>query len=255
MKKAVKAAFIALIAFCSAGQVQAKTPKSNPSEAPTVSKAVTTAPKTTGWQCVTYARSITGLEIYGDAWTWWGKAQAKYETGFRPKPGAVLVFRPQGKMKLGHVAVVSTMITDRLIQVTHANWSPINGRRGQVEANVNVLDVSEAGDWSKVKVWYGPSNDMGTSTYTTYGFIYNDRFDAKPMLVAQTSEADMPPELRSALTPSSEEVAKREARVNVASASRTAVRVSARKTGQEAAALIEAVTEEKPVAKSAKAPN
>ncbi len=112
------------------------------------------------------------MQIFGDAYTWWQKATGKYDEGQAPKPGAVLVFRSQGKMKLGHVAVVSQVITDRYIQVTHANWSPVEGHRGRVEENVNVLDVSDKGDWSKVKVWYGPLNDLGTTVYSTYGFIY-----------------------------------------------------------------------------------
>ncbi|ESQ80246.1 CHAP domain-containing protein [Asticcacaulis sp. YBE204] len=124
------------------------------------------------WQCVTFARSITGMNIFGDAWTWWEGASGKYDKGFSPKAGAVLVFRPQGKMKLGHVAVVSQVVTERVIQITHANWSPINGSRGQVEKDVTVVDVSDKGDWSKVKVWYGPIADLGTTVYPTYGFIY-----------------------------------------------------------------------------------
>jgi len=140
------------------------------------------------WQCVTFARSITGMNIFGDAWTWWEKASGKYEKGFAPKPGAVLVFRPQGKMRLGHVAVVSQVITDRVIQITHANWSPIGGRRGQVEKDVTVVDVSDKGDWSKVKVWYGPIADVGTTVYPTYGFIYQAAQKGQEMgqsLVAQ----------------------------------------------------------------------
>ncbi|HVZ29073.1 MAG TPA: CHAP domain-containing protein [Asticcacaulis sp.] len=135
-------------------------------------------------QCVTFARNFTGMQIFGDAWTWWEKATGKYDEGQAPKPGAVLVFKSQGKMKLGHVAVVSQIITDRYIQITHANWSPVNGRRGQVEDHVNVLDVSEKGDWSKVKVWYGPLNDLGTTIYNTYGFIYNS---SQPAPAAQTA--------------------------------------------------------------------
>lgn len=124
------------------------------------------------WQCVTFARSITGMNIFGDAWTWWDGASGKYDKGQAPKAGAVLVFRPQGKMRLGHVAVVSQVVTERVIQITHANWSPIGGRRGQVEKDVTVVDVSDKGDWSKVKVWYGPIADVGTTVYPTYGFIY-----------------------------------------------------------------------------------
>jgi surface antigen len=123
-------------------------------------------------QCVPFARMISGIEIFGDAWTWWRQAAGKYAQGFTPKAGAVLVFKPNGVMTKGHVAVVSQVLTDRIIQVTHANWSLIDGSRGQVEKDVTVVDVSAAGDWSLVKVWYDPSRDLGSTTYPTFGFIY-----------------------------------------------------------------------------------
>jgi surface antigen len=126
------------------------------------------------WQCVPFARLASGIQIFGDAWTWWRQAAGRYETGFQPKSGAVLCFKPYGKMKLGHVAVVNQVITDRVIQISHANWSRIGGTRGQIEKNVTVIDVSPAGDWSVVKVWYDPVRDLGGTTYPTYGFIYPD---------------------------------------------------------------------------------
>jgi len=128
----------------------------------------------TYWQCVPFARLISGVQIYGDAWTWWRQAVGKYETGSAPTAGAVLVFKPTGKMRLGHVAVVSQVLTDRVIQITHANWSRIGGTRGQIEKDVTVIDVSPTGDWSQVKVWYDPVRDLGSSTYPTHGFIYQD---------------------------------------------------------------------------------
>ena len=124
------------------------------------------------WQCVPFARMISGIQIFGDAWTWWQKAAGRYAQGFTPKAGAVLVFKPNGVMNKGHVAVVSQVLTDRVIQVTHANWSIIDGSRGQVERDVTVVDVSPAGDWSQVKVWYDPIRDLGKTVYPTYGFIY-----------------------------------------------------------------------------------
>src|ERR1700761_9436350 len=124
------------------------------------------------WQCVPFARMISGIQLFGDAWTWWQQAAGKYAQGFTPKAGAVLVFKPSGVMNKGHVAVVSQVLTDRIIQVTHANWSVIDGSRGQVERDVTVVDVSPAGDWSQVKVWYDPIRDLGTTVYPTYGFIY-----------------------------------------------------------------------------------
>ena len=93
------------------------------------------------WQCVPFARMISGIQLFGDAWTWWQQAAGKYAQGFTPKSGAVLVFKPSGVMNKGHVAVVSQVLTDRIIQVTHANWSLIDGARGHVERDVTVVDV------------------------------------------------------------------------------------------------------------------
>jgi len=127
------------------------------------------------WQCVPFARLMSGIQIFGDARTWWGQAVGKYDTGFTPKAGAVLCFKPTARMNLGHVAFVSQVLTDRVIQVTHANWSVMNGARGQVEQDVTVVDVSAAGDWSQVKVWYDPIRDLGTTVYPTHGFIYQNQ--------------------------------------------------------------------------------
>jgi surface antigen len=126
------------------------------------------------WQCVPFARLMSGIQIFGDARTWWSQAVGKYDTGFVPRSGAVLCFKPTARMNLGHVAFVSQVLTDRVIQVTHANWSVIDGGRGQVEKDVTVVDVSPAGDWSQVKVWYDPIRDLGTTVYPTHGFIYQN---------------------------------------------------------------------------------
>ena len=227
MKKTVSAFAFALLTLCTVGSVEAKEKAHKTGKAPAVKVAHKSTADSAYLQCVTFARQFTGMQIFGDAWTWWGKATNRYEEGSRPKPGAVLVFKAQGKMSRGHVAVVSQIITDRYIQVTHANWSPINGRRGQVEDNVNVMDVSESGDWSKVKVWYGPSNDLGTTVYPTYGFIYQDaaqvRMGDKVTTIAQpetvapaaahpaqqialnsnmnSAPAELPADLKAALSP------------------------------------------------------
>jgi len=140
------------------------------------------------WQCAQFARMFSGIQIFGDAWTWWEQAIGKYARGFTPEAGSVLVFKPFGPMSRGHVAVVSQVLTDRIIQVTHANWSPVEGRRGQIENNVTVVDVSPLGDWSRVKVWYKPSGDLGTTSYPTYGFVY--KAAANAITAAQTATAN-----------------------------------------------------------------
>jgi surface antigen len=167
------------------------------------------------WQCVPFARLISGIQIFGDARTWWGQAVGKYETGGRPEAGSVLCFKPTQRMRLGHVAVVSRVLTDRVIQISHANWSIIEGGRGKIEKEVTVVDVSPQGDWSEVKVWYDPLRDLGTSIYPTYGFIYpnaqatalaaaNDKFGragAAALSVAQSAANQVVQAVRPGVSP------------------------------------------------------
>ncbi|MEG3084981.1 CHAP domain-containing protein [Sphingomonas sp. PB2P12] len=147
------------------------------------------------WQCVTFARSVSGIEIRGNANTWWDQAAGRYERGHSPKAGSVLAFSPTSRMRVGHVAMVSKVVSDREVLLTHANWS----RPGAVETNVRAIDVSDAGDWSKVKVWYGPQGDLGTSVYPTKGFIYSghapagDTFDAPVQPSYQMASATRAP--------------------------------------------------------------
>ena len=95
-----------------------------------------------GLQCVPYARALTGVEIRGDAHTWWDQAAGKYDRGNQPKVGAVLAFPPHGNMRLGHVAAVRRVLDDRTIIISHANWSTIGGVRGHIEEDVRAIDVS-----------------------------------------------------------------------------------------------------------------
>jgi len=141
------------------------------------------------WECVPFARLVSGIQIFGDAWTWWSQAAGRYQTGYTPRAGAVLCFKPFGRMRLGHVAVVSQVLTDRIIQISHANWSLIEGDRGHVERNVTVVDVSPHGDWSLVKVWNDPTGNLGTTVYPTYGFIYDDPVSAVSARIAEASNA------------------------------------------------------------------
>lgn len=125
-----------------------------------------------GLQCVPYARALSGVQIRGDAHEWWGKAAGHYERGNRPRVGAVMSFHPYGKMRLGHVAAVRRIIDNRTIIISHANWSTINGHRGHIEQNVRAVDVSEANDWSRVRVWYTPNAALGGTAWPVNGFIY-----------------------------------------------------------------------------------
>lgn len=125
-----------------------------------------------GLECVPFARAMSGIQIFGNAWTWWEQASGRYEEGESPRVGAVLVFRPRGPMHLGHVAVVSRIVSSRILMITHANWSRIGGVRGQIERDVTLVDDSPANDWSRVRVWWKGAQGLGTSSYPVYGFIY-----------------------------------------------------------------------------------
>ena len=135
------------------------------------------------WQCAPYAREVSGIQIRGNANTWWGQAAGRYERGNTPKAGAVLAFDATRRMRVGHVAMVSKVVNEREVLLTHANWS----RPGRVETDVRAVDVSAAGDWSQVKVWYGPQGGLGTSSYPTRGFIYADHAGADQIQVAAKS--------------------------------------------------------------------
>lgn len=134
-------------------------------------------------QCVPYARTVSGIQIYGDAHTWWGQAAGKYARGDRPKVGAVMAFKPHGRMELGHVAAVSQIIDSRTVLLRHANWSLINGARGQIENDVRAIDVSDSNDWSKVRVWFAPIQGIGGTAWPVQGFIYNEKPGSRSMLL------------------------------------------------------------------------
>lgn len=146
--------------------------------------ALSSTAEARGWQCVTYARSITDFSIRGNANTWWNQAAGRYERGRAPAPGAILAFKSNAASRLGHVAVVREVVSDRELVIDHANWT----RRGGVERNARAIDVSEAGDWSAVKVSYG--SGMGTRVNPIYGFIYanNAPRDAAPSVQSASVE-------------------------------------------------------------------
>lgn len=124
-------------------------------------------------QCVQYVRLATSVPLKGDAWTWWAKApRAGFTRGKTPEPGAILVMKRTDRLPRGHVAVVADVIGPREILIDHANWAPRRGQRGRVETGVRAIDVSAANDWSRVRVWYAPADELGTRVYPAYGFIY-----------------------------------------------------------------------------------
>jgi hypothetical protein len=119
-------------------------------------------------QCVPFARQESGIDIYGDANTWWMQAAGRYPRSSSPATGSVLVMRGYNDSSRGHVAVVRRVVSSRIILVDHANWM----NHGEITVNVPVLDVSDANDWSQVRVWWIPLSQWGARIYSTEGFIH-----------------------------------------------------------------------------------
>ena len=127
-------------------------------------------PAAAALQCVPYARAQSGIEIRGNAGTWWAQAEGRYNRGSEPRVGAVMVLQPSRAMPIGHVAMVAEIVDDRTIYLNHANWSG----PGRIERRALAVDVSANGDWSSVRVWYGPSGSLGIRSNPVFGFIYNE---------------------------------------------------------------------------------
>ena len=79
-----------------------------------------------------------------------------------------MAFSTSSKLSRGHLAVVSRRISDREIKIHHANWE-----RNKVSLDMGVIDVSEAGDWSRVRVESQPGTYGGV--YPVDGFILRPR--------------------------------------------------------------------------------
>ncbi len=140
----------------------------------------------TGVQCVPFARAASGIELKGNAVNWWDAASGVYERGARPESGSVLNFRSIGRMRLGHVAVVTNVVSAREVEIEQANWASAGSKGGAISHGIPVIDVSDNNDWSAVRVGLGHTGDYG-SVYPTYGFIY-DRPDSGTMVANNNAE-------------------------------------------------------------------
>lgn len=102
----------------------------------------------------------------------------------------MLVFKTSSTNRYGHVAVVDRVVDHRHVLLDHANWS----RPGKIEHDALAEDVSEAGDWSQVRVWYGPSAGLGLRKNATFGFIYSQSQSktARPQLAQNDALIKLP---------------------------------------------------------------
>ncbi len=119
-----------------------------------------------GLTCVPFARALTGMALAGNGADWWAAADGRYARTHAPETGGVLVFQRAARLPDGHVSVVSRVLDGRHIHVIQANWVP-----GQLDLDQLVVDVSARNDWTRVRVWYPPSDQLGIREYATFGFV------------------------------------------------------------------------------------
>jgi len=121
--------------------------------------------------CVPYARARSGIQLAGDAWTWWDGAEGRYARSRTPRVGSVLVINRTARMRDGHVAVVTRVVNGREILVDHANWAS-GASRGRIATDQRVVDVSANNDWSLVRVWYPAIDALGNTAFPVRGFVH-----------------------------------------------------------------------------------
>lgn len=122
-------------------------------------------------QCVDYIKQNYSQysDMSGNANTWWSKTD-KITKQYTPSVGSVLVF--PGPSAAGHVAYVAKVISSKEILVNHANWNRNTGAvDGSIWKNVRIQDVSDGNKWTKVKMEFGSSGQLGSTSYNTYGFV------------------------------------------------------------------------------------
>ncbi len=180
MHATAKLALVALFALSLEGCATSMTSYDEPSLPSETDSAI--AGKDSLLQCVPYAREQSGIDIYGDAYTWWDKAAGKYPRGSLPAPGAVMVLHNYAGAKRGHLAVVRQVVGPREIRVDHANW--LND--GSIYVNDPVQDVSSDNDWSVVRVFNLKAGAWGERLYPVQGFIGAWGRDPNPALTADS---------------------------------------------------------------------
>lgn len=163
-------AIAVLLASCTVPRQTAKPVTSAHDGAHSASMALLSQPAGGYQQCVPYARAISGIQLYGDAWTWWSKADGRYSRGEAPKPGSVLTLKKTNRLTAGHVAVVAAVVEPRRILVDHVNWGDNRDLRSKIHQRQPVIDVSPNNDWSEVRFM----NTLGSfgAIYPAHGFIY-----------------------------------------------------------------------------------
>ena len=143
-----------------------------------------TSPGQKALQCVPYAREHSNVKLYGDAWTWWDQAAGKFPRGSSPGAGSVMVLAEYAGPEHGHVAVVRKLVSSREIRIDHANWLD----DGSIYVDDPVMDVSDANDWSQVRVFNIKSGGWGAKIYPVKGFIGAGSSNSGLLLASQAGD-------------------------------------------------------------------
>lgn len=162
---AAAAAFCALLAGCASAPDMDQSFNTHAADRSRDS-ATMTVPETP-LSCVPFARDHSGVDIHGDAYTWWDRAEGRYARGTTPSDGAVMVLAGYAGSNRAHVAVVRRIVSAREIRVDHANWL----NNGAIFLDDPVADISPGNDWSEVLVWNVQTHAWGVHTYNVQGFI------------------------------------------------------------------------------------
>lgn len=160
VRLAAAAAFCALLAGCSTDSDRDFTGSSSNE---TATMTIPDKPLS----CVPFAREHSGVNIRGDANTWWDQAAGRYVRHSTPSSGAVMVLNGYSGSQHAHVAVVRRVVSSREIRIDHANWL----NNGAIYLDDPVADISPENDWSLVLVWNIQTKAWGVRRYNVQGFI------------------------------------------------------------------------------------
>jgi surface antigen len=144
----------------------------NPTAATNGSRVANTGDLPAPIQCVPFVRELSGVNLYGNAYTWWDSALAAgYQRGQVPMENAVLVLKKSNRLANGHVAMVRRVVDPGHVELTHANWGSDEYTRRLVHNSMPARDVSAKHDWTSVEFFNEQAGVWG-QPYEAWGFIY-----------------------------------------------------------------------------------
>jgi surface antigen len=107
---------------------RASVPAPTPAAAARVVAAGHTSGRFTYGYCTWWVSQKRPIPWLGNAWQWWGNAQAYgFAVGSAPRPGAIMVMGIGPSSPQGHVAYVESVAADGSFTVSEMNWWGVPG--------------------------------------------------------------------------------------------------------------------------------